>query len=60
MGIKKFSVDLVDITKSDFIIEKGLQNEFEQFLGAKMFELRDKEITLEEYSKTVNDKIINH
>ena len=50
MGIKKFTADLVDTAKSDFIIEKGLQNEFEQFLGAKMFELRDKEITLEQYN----------
>ena len=60
MGIKKWTADLVDTAKSDFIIEKGLQNEFEQFLGAKMFELRDKEITLKQYVKIVNDKVINH
>lgn len=60
MGIKKFTIDLVDTAKSDFIIEKGLQNEFEQFLGAKMFELKNKGITLEEYSKIVNDKIVKN
>lgn len=60
MGIKKFTSDLVDTVQSDFIFEKGLQEEFEQFLGKKMFELRDKNITLKEYSKTVNDKIINN
>ena len=57
MGIKKFTIDLVDIAKSDFIKEKGLQDEFEGFLGAKMYELRDKNITLDEYRKEVSDKL---
>ena len=60
MGIKEFTAYLVDTAKSDFIIEKGLQDEFEGFLGARMTELGKGKITLEDYKRTVNDKIINH
>ena len=48
------------LAKSDFIIKKGLQNEFEQFLGSKIYELRNKGTTLEQYSKEVFKKNINN
>ena len=58
-GIKKFANDLCDRTKSDFIISKGLQNEYHQFLGKISMQIKSGEITLDEYSKSVTQKIIN-
>lgn len=58
-GIKKFTNDLCERTKSDFIISKGLQNEYHQFLGEISMKIKNGEITLDEYSKNVTKKILN-
>ena len=57
-GIKKFTFDVTSIAQRDFIYKKGLEHEYHTYLGKILLKIKKGEISLDEYRKSVSQKIL--